>query len=81
MENTIFIKIEIYIFIISLLYILYYLGSKIYTLYFNVKNVVNPKKIQNRKTSLNKVNLKKKNIKKEVITSNFKISHKSKEKL
>jgi predicted membrane protein len=61
MENLLFIKIEIIIFFLSLLYILYYLGSKIYNVYFKVKNKIKPQKIKKRKTALNKVNLKNKN--------------------
>lgn len=58
MENLLFIKLEIIVFIFSLLYILYYLWEKVYKLYFKVKNVVKPEKIENRKTALNKVSLK-----------------------
>jgi hypothetical protein len=61
MENLLFIKIEIIIFFLSLLYILYYLGSKIYNVYFKVKNKIKPQNIKKRKTALNKVNLKNKN--------------------
>jgi len=61
MENLLFIKIEIIIFILSLLYILYYLWAKIYNVYFKVKNKIKPQTIKKRKTALNKVNLKNKN--------------------
>lgn len=63
MENLLFIKIEIVIFILSLMYIFYYLWSKIYTLFFKVKNIVKPTTIKKRKTALNKVNLNNKNTK------------------
>ena len=58
MENLLFIKIEIIIFILSLSYVLYYLWFKIYTIYFKVKNIVKPTTIKNRKSALNKVRLK-----------------------
>lgn len=57
MENLLFIKIEIFILILSFLYILYYLGSKLFILYFKFKKVINPVKIKNKKTALNKIKL------------------------
>lgn len=61
MENLLFVRIEILVLISSLLYIIYYLWSKIYNLYFKVKNIVKPQTIKKRKTALNKVNLSNKN--------------------
>jgi len=57
MENLIFIKIEIIILILSFLYILYYSWSKLFLIYFRLKNVIKPGKIENTKSALNKVNL------------------------
>ena len=57
MENLLFIKIEIFIFTLSFLYILYYLWIKMYTVYFKVKEIVKPVKIENKKSALNKVSL------------------------
>lgn len=57
MENLLFIKIEICIAIFAFLYILFYLWEKIYAIFFKVKNIVNPVKIQKRKTALNKIKL------------------------
>ena len=42
MENTIFIKLEVIIMLISLWYMLYYLFEKSYSIYFKVKNIVTP---------------------------------------
>jgi len=58
MENILFIKIEIIVFLLSLMYILYYIWYYIYNIYFKVKNIVKPSTIKNRKTALNKVSLK-----------------------
>ncbi len=58
MENLLFIKIEIFILILSLFYSLYYIWTKAFKLYFNVKKVIKPENIENRKSALNKVNLK-----------------------
>jgi len=44
MENTIFIKIEVIIMLISLWYILFFLSEKAYAMYFSVKTIVSPKK-------------------------------------
>ena len=57
MENLLFIKIEIFIFVLSFLYILYYLWEKLFIIYFKVKNVVKPTRENNKKTALNKVKL------------------------
>lgn len=57
MENLLFIKIEILIFIFSFLYILYYLWAKFFVVYFKVKKVIKPEKIENKKSALNKVTL------------------------
>jgi hypothetical protein len=57
MENLFFIKIEILVFILSFLYILYYSGAKILPIYLKLKLVINPEKIENTKSALNRVNL------------------------
>lgn len=57
MENLIFIKLEIFIFIFSFLYILYYLWTKFFVIYFKLKKAINPEKIKNKKSALNKVSL------------------------
>lgn len=57
MENSLFIKVEILILILSFFYILYYLWAKFFVIYFKVKKVIKPEKIENRKSALNKVNL------------------------
>ena len=79
MENLLFIKIEIAIFLLSLIYIFYFIWSKIFTLYFKVKNIVKPETINKRKTALNKVNLRSKNIKKDILNVN--LSEKNKQKV
>ncbi len=61
MENLLFIKSEIIIFLLSLLYIIYYLWTKLYNLYFKFRNIVKPQTIKNRKSALNKVSLNNKN--------------------
>lgn len=82
MENLLFIRIEIFVFIVSLIYICYYIWLKIYTVYFNVKKIVKPEKIKKRKSALNKVNLKTKNLnKKNTKTSDFHLTEKKKQKI
>jgi len=54
---NIFIKLEILILIFSFLYILYYLWAKFFVVYFKVKKVIKPEKIENKKSALNKVTL------------------------
>jgi predicted membrane protein len=72
MENLLFMKLEITVFILSFLYITYYILTKIFNIYFNVRNKIKPKAIKKRKTALNKVNLKnKKTIKKKEIDYNI----------
>ncbi len=61
MENSLFIKIEIVILLLSSIYVLYYMWAKLYYAFFRLKNKVKPVKIQNKKTALNKVVLNKKN--------------------
>ncbi|MDD2871468.1 MAG: hypothetical protein PHS49_05750 [Candidatus Gracilibacteria bacterium] len=57
MENLLFIKFEIIILILSFFYILYFSSAKIFQIYFKVKRVINPEKIENKKSALNKVSL------------------------
>lgn len=57
MGNLFFIKLEIYIFILSFLYLLYYSSTKFYVLYFKLKKIIRPEKIENTKSALNKVSL------------------------
>jgi hypothetical protein len=44
MENTIFIKFEIIVMLISLSYIVFFLAEKAYAMYFSIKTIVSPKK-------------------------------------
>lgn len=82
MESLLFIKIEIYVFILSFLYILYYLWTKLFVIYFKVKNVVQPVKIENKKTALNKVKLNNKTKKSnQKVSKNIKISDENKTKV
>lgn len=76
MENLLFIKIEIFVFILSLVYILYYIWVKIFNIYFKVKDIVKPVKTNKKKTALNKVNINKNEPK-----ANSKKSIKTKEKI
>ncbi|MFK7780374.1 MAG: hypothetical protein QM490_04445 [Candidatus Gracilibacteria bacterium] len=61
MENLFFIKIEIFIFISSFLYIIYYLSIRLYPTYFKVKKNTKSRNIPAEKTTLNKVHLNSKN--------------------
>jgi len=82
MENLLFIKIEIYIFILSFLFILYYLWEKLFIIFFKVKNIVKPVKIEHKKSALNKIKLIDKNKNWNNIDSkNNKISEGDKNKL
>lgn len=67
MENLFFLKLEIVVFILSFIYLIYYMSWKIYKAYFKVKNVIIKEEIATKKTALNKVDLntKEKNYKKE----------------
>jgi len=49
MENIFLLKIEIFIFVISLWYIFYYIWEKIYISYFKFKKIVSPKRDNNIK--------------------------------
>lgn len=60
MENTIFFRLEILIFLCSFLYILYCFAARVYKSYCNISNIVTPKHIHTRKTSLNTVDFQKK---------------------
>lgn len=80
MENLLFIKSEIIIFLLSLIYIFYYLWSKVYNLYFKVKKIVKPEVLTTRKTALNKVNLSNKDTEKK-IKSNTVISDANKQRV
>ncbi len=82
MENLIFIKIEIYILILSFLYILYYSSAKIFAVYFRIRKIIKPEKIENTKSALNKVSLN--TVNRELVhkkTDDLKISHENKEKV
>jgi len=80
MENLLFIKSEIIIFLLSLIYIFYYIWSKVFNIYFKVKNIVKPEVLTKRKTALNKVNISNKWIRKK-IKSNTVISQSNKQKV
>ncbi len=64
MENTFFLRIEILLFIISLLYVIYYLYEKITIIWKNIKNIISPDK-KNIESRIDKINIlnKNKNIK------------------
>ena len=49
MENIFLLKIEVFVFIVSLLYILYYIGEKTFLTYFKLKKIVVPKKTKDYK--------------------------------
>lgn len=57
MWNLFIIKFEIYTLILSFWYMMYYFWTKFYTIYFNIKKIIKPEKIENTKTALNKVKL------------------------
>jgi len=78
MENTIFLKIEIIIFILSVIYILYYIVTWIIWLYLKVKKVIQPKKINTQKTAINKVDIWNK---KSSLNNTIKINSEDREKL
>ncbi len=78
MESTIFVKIEIIIFLLCLIYILYYIVSSSLRLYVRVKKVIKPKKINTAKTALNKIDL---SDKKDEINSESSLSIEDKEKI
>lgn len=63
MENLVFLKIEIFIFFTSFLYIIYYFLEKIYGTYFRTKNISKISKKWNDKLTLNKVNINKNEVK------------------
>lgn len=82
MGNLFFIKLEIYIFILSLLYLLYYSSTKFYVIYFKLKKIIKPEKIENKKSALNRVSLNT-NTRESVVKKNedVKISQENKDKL
>lgn len=57
MGNLFFIKLEIYTFLLSFWYLLYYSSTKFYVVYYKLKKIIKPEKIENTKSALNKVSL------------------------
>ena len=80
METSIFVKIEIIIFFLSFLYVIYFLWDKIYNAYFHVKKIVEPKKSKPRNKKSKKVKVSQ-NKDKKGETPVVKISDQDKQKL
>lgn len=82
MGNLFFIKLEIITFFLSLWYLLYYSSSKFYVIYFKLKKIIKPEKIENTKSALNKVSLN--TDAREIVakkTDDIKLSQENKDKL
>jgi Na+-transporting methylmalonyl-CoA/oxaloacetate decarboxylase gamma subunit len=48
METSIFVKIEVIIFLFSLIYIVSFIAEKVFHAYFKVKNYIEPKKVEKK---------------------------------
>lgn len=79
METSIFVKIEIIIFFLSFLYVIYFFWEKLYNAYFHVKKIVEPKKSIPRKKKSKKLKISQENNKQSIEA--VKLSDQDKQKL
>ena len=80
MNNILFLQVEIIIFFLSWISILYFILDKILKFYYYIKNIIAPENIKNQKLAINKINtesnqniLKEKDYKNKKITEEDKI--------
>lgn len=81
MENTLFLKIEIFTVIVTLFYILYFLWEKVFLFLLKIKNKYFHKRILPEKKFINEIDLKNKNKDKKDNTVIKEISKQDKEKI